>query len=213
MQAYTRSYNQGTLSASEFDNVLRLRYQAFRERLNWDVQTFEGHEQDYYDELHPAYVIVRNEQRVVACCRLPPTTGAYMLRYTFPQLLAGQAAPDAYDIWEISRFAVTKEARHGFGFTALPTALIRATARYALANGIREYVFVTTPALERLLTRMGVHLQRLGPTLQIGVERSVALRVYMDHQTIFATGAHLPASYGADTWECFVHQGDVARNG
>ncbi len=40
--------------------------------------------------------------------RLLPTTGPYMLRDVFPQLLHGVAAPAAADTWEISRFAVSK---------------------------------------------------------------------------------------------------------
>lgn len=80
MQVTVDNYNRGTLSSQEFDGMLRLRYLAFRERLNWDVQTFEGREHDYYDELHPAYIVVRDEQQVLARCRLLPSVGPYMLK-------------------------------------------------------------------------------------------------------------------------------------
>ena len=184
--AYSRHEN---LNPHDIDSIHRLRYQTFRERLQWDIPTVNEREHDHYDDLHPVFVLVRDEQKVLACCRLLPTTGSYMLRNTFPELLAGQGAPVADDVWEISRFAVTKEARAGLRFTALPAALIRETARFALANGIREYVFVTTVGFERLLVRMGVHLERFGPPLQIGIEKSVAIRVFMDEQTIQATRA------------------------
>jgi acyl homoserine lactone synthase len=189
MHALVANPAREDISPMDADGIHHLRYQAFRERLHWDIPTLGERERDDYDDLHPVYVIVRDSPQVLACCRLLPTTGRYMLRNTFPELLGGSEAPVESDVWEISRFAVTKEARAGLGFTALPAALIRETARFAVANGIREYVFVTTTGFERLLTRMGVHLERFGPPLQIGVEKSVAIRVFMDEQTIRATRA------------------------
>lgn len=189
MQIFVVHSSHENLNPRDIDGVHRLRYQTFRERLQWDIPTINERERDHYDDLHPVFVIVRDKQQVLACCRLLPTTGSYMLKDTFPELLAGREAPVAGDVWEISRFAVTKEARAGLRFTALPAALIRETARFALANGIREYVFVTTTGFERLLVRMGVHLERFGSPLQIGIEKSVAIRVFMDEQTICATRA------------------------
>lgn len=189
MQVFAAYSHHGNLNSHDIDGIHRLRYQTFRERLQWDIPTINERERDHYDDLHPVFVIVRDDQQVLACCRLLPTMGSYMLRDTFPELLAGQEAPIADDVWEISRFAVTREARAGLRFTALPAALIRETARFALVNGIREYVFVTTVGFERLLVRMGVHLERFGPPLQIGVEKSVAIRVFMDEQTVRATRA------------------------
>jgi acyl homoserine lactone synthase len=180
---------RGSITPIELQGIEHLRYQAFRERLNWEVQVMEKRERDQYDDLHPVYVMVREAQQILACARLLPSTGPYMLKDVFPQLLSGQQAPVADDVWEISRFAVTKFARPGFGFSALPTSLMRAGTRFALLNNIREYVFVTTVAFERLLVRMGVHLERFGPPQQVGIEKSVALRVFMDEQTISATRA------------------------
>ena len=48
---------------------------------------------------------------------------------------------------------------------------------------------MTTVGFERLLVRMGVHLERFGPPLLIGIEKSVAIRVFMDEQTVRATQA------------------------
>ncbi len=189
MLAIVPSTVRGSISFADLRGIENLRYQAFRKRLNWEVQVMEDRERDHYDDLHPVYVMVRDTQQVLACARLLPSTGPYMLKDTFPQLLSGKQAPVADDVWEISRFAVTKFARAGFGFTALPTSLMRAGTRFAMLNNIREYVFVTTVAFERLLVRMGVHLERFGPPQQVGIEKSVALRVFMDEQTIHATRA------------------------
>ena len=193
------------ISPTDADGIHHLRYQAFRERLHWDIPTIGERERDDYDDLHPVYAIIRDGSSVVACCRLLPTTNRYMLRNTFPELLGNQAAPMAPDVWEISRFAVTKEARGGLGFSALPAAMIREIVRYANANGIREYVFVTTVAFERLLRRMGVALERFSPPLQIGVEKSIALRMFINDQTIRAARAD------CDNDPFLTHQEDVKK--
>lgn len=189
MQAIVATARRGSVNPNHLDAIYHLRCQAFRERLNWEVDVVDGRERDRYDDLHPVHVMVRDAGHVLGCARLLPTTGPYMLKDTFPQLLVGVPAPVSASIWEISRFAVVKQARIGLHFTMLPAALIRQIARFALLNHIHEYVFVTTVAFERLAVRLGVHLERLGPPLQMGIEKSVALRVFMDEQTIRATRA------------------------
>ena len=176
--------------STDLESMHRLRYEVFRERLDWDIPTWQKTERDHYDHANPVFVLTRGDAGdIVGCCRLLPTTGPYMLKDTFPQLLGDSAAPVTSDIWEISRFAVRKHARAGMAFTRIPAAMIRAAARFAVAHDIREYVFVTTVGFERLLVRMGIHLERIAPPLQVGIEKSVALRVFIDEQTRRATHA------------------------
>ncbi|MEX0606424.1 MAG: acyl-homoserine-lactone synthase, partial [Halofilum sp. (in: g-proteobacteria)] len=90
-------------------NMYRLRHEVFHERLGWEVTSAQGLEQDEYDALQPVYLITRGPQReVTGCLRLLPTSGPYMLRDTFPQLLAGETPPADARIWDISRMAVAK---------------------------------------------------------------------------------------------------------
>lgn len=190
MQALISTPQFGQVTPVQLDAIYHLRYQTFRERLNWEVETTNQRESDRYDELSPVHVMVRDGQNVLACARLLPTTGPYMLKDTFPQLLGQSLAPELDHVWEISRFAVVKQARAGMGFTQLPAALIRQIIRFAVLNQLSEYVFVTTVAFERLLVRLGVHLARFAPPMQVGIEKSVAIRVFIDEQTILATRAN-----------------------
>lgn len=189
MQILLGRAGHGALSPAVMDGMHALRYGVFRERLHWEIPVAEDRERDGFDDCNPVFVLARQSDAVVGCCRLLPTTGPYMLKDTFPQLLGDQPAPAAEDVWEISRFAVAKAARPGFGFSAIPATMIRELVRYALDHRIRRYVFVTTTAFERLLRRLQVHLDRLAPPMQIGVEKSVALCMYIDAATIRAAGA------------------------
>jgi N-acyl-L-homoserine lactone synthetase len=89
----------------------RLRGRVFKDRLDWDVSVCNGLEIDQYDTFKPTYLMALEQNDVVGCVRLLPTTGRNMLADTFPVLLDGNAAPRAARIWESSRFCVdTKSA-------------------------------------------------------------------------------------------------------
>lgn len=188
MQILVGTATSGALPAAALDSMHELRYQVFRERLQWDIPVRSDRERDHYDDCNPTFVLAHQEQKVMGCCRLLPTTGPYMLKDTFPELLGTKEAPQSPDIWEISRFAVAKDARSGFGFSSLPVNLIRKLVLFASVRGIRSYVFVTTTGFERLLNQMGVHIERFAAPQKIGIEKSVALWMHNDMQTLRACG-------------------------
>ena len=183
--------DNGALPRGDVHGMHELRYRVFRERLQWDIPVSDECERDDYDDFDPVFFMAREKRSIVGCCRILPTTGPYMLRNTFPELLGKSEAPVADDVWEISRFAVEKAARPGLCFSTIPETLIGELVRYALENRIRSYVFVTTTGFERLLKRMGVNIERFADPMQIGVERSVALWMHNDTMTIRAAGHHL----------------------
>ncbi len=188
MQILVGRANSGTFLDTAIDSMHELRYHVFRERLQWDIPVISQRERDGYDDCNPVFVLAHQEHKVMGCCRLLPTTGTYMLKDTFPQLLGTEKAPEAADIWEISRFAIAKEARSGFGFSSLPVSIIRKLVQHANVHNIRSYVFVTTTGFERLLNQMGVHIERFAEPQQIGIEKSVALWMHNDMKTLRACG-------------------------
>ncbi|MDU1801656.1 MAG: acyl-homoserine-lactone synthase LasI, partial [Pseudomonas aeruginosa] len=98
----------------EFDKKLlgemhKLRAQVFKERKGWDVSVIDEMEIDGYDALSPYYMLIQEdtpEAQVFGCWRILDTTGPYMLKNTFPELLHGKEAPCSPHIWELSRFAI-----------------------------------------------------------------------------------------------------------
>lgn len=178
----------------------RLRTEVFRDRLGWDVKvTDDGLEVDEYDALPSAHYILATsaEGMVDACWRLLPTLGPYMLKDVFPQLLHGQPAPAAADVWELSRFAVASDrlcadesaGNHQVGFGDLSVALMTESARFAHRMGIARYVTVTTAAIERMLKKLGVNVHRLGPPVRIGSVLTVACFIEVDDITLRALGS------------------------
>lgn len=174
------------LSQPTLAGMFRLRDEVFNKRLGWNLKTRNGWEQDTYDDLHPVYMVVRNDSRqVCGCWRLLPTTGPYMLQDTFPQLLQGEPAPSSPDIWEISRFAMaptSKDDTRQVNLGAATFDMVQRAVRFADKHGIRRYVFVTSVALERLLKRIGLNIRRFGDgkAQRIGNVLSVACWIDID---------------------------------
>jgi acyl homoserine lactone synthase len=176
------------LDSSTLNKMFRFRYKVFYERLGWDVGHENGMERDLFDELNPMYMIARNHfNEVEGCWRLLPTTGPYMLKDTFPQLLCGDAAPQDPVIWELSRFAVlpSDSTEHDqVALNSLTLDMIRYVYDFAQQHGIRRYITVTSVALERLLKRTGLPIYRFGnyKAQRVGKVLTVACWVDINEQ-------------------------------
>ena len=145
------------------DGMFRLRDEIFHKRLGWDVASHSGLERDMYDDMDPVYLIARlNERRVGGCTRLLPTTGPYMLRDVFPELLQGEEAPADDHTWELSRFTANADKNNPqASIGEISLNLMRSAVEYAEANNINRYVAVASAAMERMLKRIGMPMRRL----------------------------------------------------
>jgi acyl homoserine lactone synthase len=103
-----------------------------------------------------------------------------MLKDSFSELLHGAQAPQHARIWELSRFAIETDCDSRFGLSEITMESFAEMVRYGRRNGIDRYITVTTTSLERLVRRAGVVTTRMGPPVQIGIEKAVALYVDVD---------------------------------
>ena len=194
-QIMLAQHGNGSLNQQAAEEMYRLRHEVFHDRLGWEVTSDHGMEHDEFDHANPVYVLARgDENEVLGCWRLLPTTGPNMLKDTFPQLLHGQPAPQQPDVWELSRFAVVvpKYESAGFGFSDIPIQMMQTIVRFAQLNGIKRYVTVTTVAVERLMNKLGLNVSRLGAPIKIGRVLTVACFIEIDAITEFAVFGILP---------------------
>lgn len=155
----------------------RLRGRVFKERLDWDVSVSGGLEIDQYDTYRPTYLLALEQNDVVGCVRLLPTTERNMLADTFPVLLDGHAAPKADRIWESSRFCVDTKSVAATAENGLREAtflLFAAMIEWGQQRDLQAIATVTDLRMERILRRAGWHLDRLGTPRQIGATKAVA---------------------------------------
>ncbi len=160
------------------DDMFRLRHAVFSERLKWTSLTPDGRERDIYDRLNPVYLICRDPGgEVIGCWRLLPTVGPYMLKDIFAHLLHGAPAPEAEDVWEISRFAIDPSLRDYVSLGAVGTVvgqMLLELFTFAENYGIRQVVAASDIRFDRILRRAGLPTQHFGPAVVMENSRAVA---------------------------------------
>jgi len=189
---------KGASEVRILDAMHRLRARIFQGRLAWNVRCIEGREFDEFDALSPTYIIaLSGSETVVGCARLLPALGTTMLRAVFPQLLREGHLPAHGAMIESSRFCVDTSIEEGRG-QALHEATLTMFAgiiEWSIQNGYSEIATATDVRFERILSRAGWPMQRLGDPLMINETRSVAGILPAD----WSSFARLqPASYTSD---------------
>jgi len=163
--------------SDELDEMRRLRFRVFKERMKWEVLTHGDMEFDEFDAYDPYYLLqIGFDGHIRGCVRLLPTTGYNMLRDVFPALLGGQDAPASETIWECSRFALDlPEASLGIGGIAQATyELFAGMVEFGLSRKLTEIVTVTDARMERILRRAKWPLRRIAEPQRIGNTLAVA---------------------------------------
>ncbi|NQV20558.1 MAG: GNAT family N-acetyltransferase [Rhodospirillales bacterium] len=160
------------------DEMFQLRHSVFKERLCWDVTSVESRERDGYDDLDPVYLLCPGENNFVeGCWRLLPSTGPYMLKDIFSDLLDDHLPPCSSTVWEASRFAVRtgeRNYRSLAGLGRMTRTMVVALHEFAIRNGIDKIIAVSELRFERLLIRTGADVHRYGEPRKIGNVTAVA---------------------------------------
>ena len=183
---------RGALRDARFVNdyseqMFRLRYKVFHERLNWDVSVRDGQEFDRFDDVDSLYMLTLDRADAVrGGWRLRPTTRDYMLSDIFAILLNGKPIPRHRNIWEISRFAIDTTmpgSTSAYSMGDAARLLLVDSVKFAVEQGITQFVLVTSVAVERLIAGTGVVVHRFSAPQRIGRVLSVACWVDIDVHT------------------------------
>jgi len=154
-------------------DVFNYRYKVFVEQLGWELDTPYGREVDQFDHDDTVYVVARDENEdIVGCSRLLPTTSPYLLEEVFPQLLNGMSPPKSSDIWELSRFTsfdLNEEtmSKNGQFSAEVTVELLKETILCAKEHGAKKIISVSPIGVERLLRKAGFKAHRAGPPMII----------------------------------------------
>lgn len=173
-----------------YDEMLKLRYRVFKDRLGWRVPGRSGIDFDEFDVCQPYYLLAKDDYgKLVGCWRMLPTSGPYMLNDVFPQLLGDRKPPASPLVWEGSRFAVDCEYQGRAGLGALSrfsAEIFCGVCEFAIGHGITEVMTVYDRRIARLLPRLGVTSRWVSQPTEIDGEPTVAGSFRSDH-TMLAT--------------------------
>jgi acyl homoserine lactone synthase len=181
----------GAASGLPVEFVRRLwqyRHRVFVERLGWPLDSQQGCEYDRFDRDDTVYVaLVDEQQAILGCARLLPTTRPYLLAEIFPQLLHGAELPRDPQVWELSRFAAMDFSRRSATplaqFSSSATArLMQESMQCARRLGAARLVTVSPLGIERLVRRLGLDARRAGPPLELGGQAMFACWIELNRR-------------------------------
>jgi acyl homoserine lactone synthase len=184
MQTY--SARNGALPDDLITAIARYRHKVFIERLRWPLAVEDGLEHDQFDRHDTVYVVARDaDGEIFGCARLLPTLQPYLLGDVFPDLFDGAEPPCSEEVWELSRFAMSRVAtgRDGVRVEHHSRRLLAQAVSTASAFGARRLVTVSPLSVERLLRQMDVHVRRAGPVLKIDGKPVCACIIELDRRT------------------------------
>lgn len=170
------AFSQAT--AHEFGPILeqqyRFRYEIFVQTKGYEVPTHEGMEYDQFDTPAARYIVVQDEGRIVAMCRLIPTTMPYMLQSLWPEFVSRIPMPQDNSTWESTRFSVDKRLSREKQVKAggvLTTAIFST----ALQSGVAQIITVTPRLVfKKFVSGAGVAVTEIGERKRLGKIWAVA---------------------------------------
>lgn len=181
------------------NSLYAFRNRVFNERLQWDVESHSGLEQDNFDGPETHWILIEDEQGLCGCIRLLSCAQDYMLPTVFPAALAGEAPPRHQDVWELTRLAIdaSRAPRLDNGVSELTCVIFREVYAFALAQQIRELVAVVSLPVERIFRRLGLPIERLGhrQAVDLGAVRGVGIRFLLDERFAAAIARPLRGHY------------------
>ena len=121
------------LFGSVFHSQFQLRYRAFIERQDYDVQIYKGMEYDQYDTPASHYLVYHTpDGRALGVSRLTPTTQGCMLKDLWPNMVEDKELLDSAQVWEGTRYCIDKDVE-----PALRTTIIHEMAIAYLEFGLQ----------------------------------------------------------------------------
>lgn len=179
-------HRHADLSDALWQQISRYRYKVFVQTLGWPLACAPGLECDEFDTPAATHVVASQSGRgIVGYARLLPTTGPYLLEQHFPQLLNGRTAPKAPEVWEISRYAAMDPGQgQGRLNSDVGKAVLLAAIQCARAGAAQRMICCTSVAIERVASRWGLHMHRLGVPERRATELVVATGIEFDNETL-----------------------------
>lgn len=120
------------------------RFKVACHEMGWNLpDAKDGLDIDQFDSEDAVHFIdVNKKDEIIACARLVPTTGPNMLKDVFPEFCESEP-PCSPDIYEYTRYFVTKENTTQEEFIRARARILIAIHEYCLANDIKKLSLLT----------------------------------------------------------------------
>ena len=164
-------------------NMFVERKRVFIDLLHWDVPVLDGRfEVDQFDGPTTVYLIIAGpDGSHLGSMRLLPSDGPNILGSIFP-CLCEDAPPSSPDIWEISRFCLSRSLKASER-RVIRDELVTAAVSFALANRIRAFCCVAETAWLSQILAFGWRCLPLGLPVRLNCGWTGALQIEVSEDT------------------------------
>lgn len=164
-----------------FEKMYRQRYEIYVQRRKWkDLRPVGGLEKDQYDKDSAIYLMaLDNDDDILACLRLLPTTEPHILGDLFPHLAQTGGVPRDGKILELTRLYVAPFKASKAVRDWLIGVLCAGMIEYCQANKITQITSVIDTFILRMVLSMGCAVRPLGLPQAYPEGNAVAVAVDM----------------------------------
>lgn len=151
------------------DEFFRQRHRVYAEELRWVPLSPDGRERDQFDTPDATYLLVVDDNRLIAGSRMIETDKPHLVSEVFPESFT--LAPIIRDsrVIEWTRGFVIPEMREGAGL-GIKAKCCAAVMEYCLANGYRQVGGIQDAKWLAIWKRMGWTVHVHGRPIDIGGE-------------------------------------------
>jgi N-acyl-L-homoserine lactone synthetase len=153
----------------------RLRHRVFRDRLAWDLPTWDGMEFDQFDTPATTYFTWRDQSGVTrGISRVIPTVRPYMLQCLWPEMVTAEPMPHDMTVWEGSRIGIDGALDANLRRRILGE-IFCAYLEFGLKKGIERYLVLMPLAfLKYTVVPVGWPPRFIGPVKRFGTSKCIA---------------------------------------
>lgn len=174
------------------DKMHRLRHEVFVEQLKWPhLTSTDGREYDAYDVPEARYIVVLEEEEVVASVRMNRFDRPTLLADIFPHLVEFEAIPTDADAVDLSRFMVSPHVGDAGRMDRYGAEIITAILEYGVAEKLREFTAVISTHFLTTVLGWGLDVRAIGFPTGAHRDAYLAVRVPVSEAQISKMYLHL----------------------
>ena len=177
------------------DQMHKLRHEVFVEDLKWEHLTSrDGREYDQYDVPEARYIVMLENDQVVASVRLNKFDAPTLLTDVFSKIVEFETLPHGAERVDLTRFVVSPHIGDPTRMERCGAEIICAILEYGVAEGLRDYTAVISPHFLATVLQWGVEAYAMGFPVGEGRAAHIAVRVPV-HQGQVSALYHYTKNY------------------
>ncbi|EMM4083385.1 GNAT family N-acetyltransferase [Shigella flexneri] len=173
----------GKCESDTLSHLYKLRYQTFKERLDWEVNCYDNLEFDEYDGEHATYIIGKINGLVICAVRFICISHPNMITGTFGKYFNLSGIDHKSKHVESSRFFVDKNIVHMLKLRNVSHSLFLEMFDFAKKCDYKSILTIVSKPMLQILNRSGWNLEILQRAEYSEKETIFLVELFLDRQS------------------------------